>query len=317
MPLAEEAAVADAPAEIAVTVPDNILLADWTGPYDGVPPWDRVKPELFPEAIQFGIDEQRREVLAIADSSEAPTFVNTVEALEKVGQRLDRVLSLFGVMTDNMTTPAYQALEKEWSPKLSAASDEIILNPKLFQRVKTVYEMRGSAGLDTKQQRLVTRLYDSFVRRGANLSAGQKQQLSAYNSQLAGKFAIFGEKVLADESSSISVTEAELKGVPADVRPPRLRRLRSASPRPAVSQCATPVRRSTRSSPTRTIARFARRCGAPSSTAATMAEPTTPTRSSPRSSSCAPTEPGCSVSPATPSSGCRIRWPSPRPRRWT
>jgi peptidyl-dipeptidase Dcp len=217
---AAETAVAEAPAaaEPAVTVPDNILLADWTGPYDGVPPWDEVKPELFPEAIQFGIDEQRREVLTIANSPDAPTFANTVEALEKAGQRLDRVLSLFGVMTDNMTTPAYQALEKEWSPKLSAASDEIILNPKLFQRIKTVYEMRENANLDAKQQRLVTRLYDSFVRRGANLSPEQKQQLTAYNSQLAGKFATFAEKVLADESTHIAVTEAELKGVPADVK---------------------------------------------------------------------------------------------------
>ena len=86
MSAADGAAVAEAPAaEPAVTVPDNILLADWTGPYDGVPPWDKVTPELFPQAIQFGIDEQRREVLAIADSPEAPTFANTVEALEKVG----------------------------------------------------------------------------------------------------------------------------------------------------------------------------------------------------------------------------------------
>jgi peptidyl-dipeptidase Dcp len=218
MSASEEPAAAVAPAQPVITVPDNILLADWTGPYDGVPPWDKVTPELFPEAIQFAIDEQRREVLAIADSTDAPTFANTVEALDKVGQRLDRVLSLFGVMTDNMTTPAYQALEKEWSPKLSAASDEITLNPRLFQRVKTVYEARGSAGLDAKQKRLVTRLYDSFVRRGANLSPEQKQQLTAYNSQLAGKFAVFGEKVLADESSYINVTDAELKGVPADVK---------------------------------------------------------------------------------------------------
>lgn len=218
MSVAEEAAVAEAPAAAETAVPDNVLLADWTGDYDGVPPWDKVTPELFPEAIQFAIDEQRREVLAIADSAQAPTFANTVEALEKSGQRLDRVLSLFGVMTDNMTTPAYQALEKEWSPKLSAASDEITLNPKLFQRVKTVYEARTGAGLDAKQQRLVTRLYDSFVRRGANLSPEQKQQLTAYNSQLAQKFAVFGEKVLADESTHIVAAEAELKGVPADVK---------------------------------------------------------------------------------------------------
>jgi peptidyl-dipeptidase Dcp len=207
-----------APAQAVAPVPDNILLADWTGPYDGVPPWDKVTPELFPEAIQFGIDEQRREVLAIADNPAPPTFANTVEALEKVGERLDRVLSIFGVMTSNMTTPAYQALDKEWSPKLSAASDEITLNPQLFQRVKAVYDARQGAGLDAKQQRLVTRLYESFTRRGANLDAAQKQQLSAYNQELAGKFATFSEKVLADESTYIAATEAEMKGVPQDIK---------------------------------------------------------------------------------------------------
>jgi peptidyl-dipeptidase Dcp len=209
---------AAAPVEAPMTVPDNVLLADWKGSYDGVPPFYQVKPELFAEAIQFGIDEQRREVQAIANDPAAPTFSNTVEALEKVGQRLDRVLSLFGVMTSNMATPAYQALDKEWSPKLSAAYDEITLDPKLFQRIKTVYEARETSGLDTKQQRLVTRLYESFVRRGANLSPEQKQQLSAYNSQLAEKFATFSEKVLADESTHIVAADAELKGVPADVK---------------------------------------------------------------------------------------------------
>ena len=209
-----EAAALEAPAP----VPNNILLADWSGPYAGVPAFDKVTPELFPEAIQYGIDEQRREVLAIANNPAAPTFANTVEALEKAGQRLDRVLSVFGVMTSNMATPAYQALDKEWSPKLSAASDEITLNPQLFQRVKAVYDQRQSAGLDAKQQRLVTRLYESFVRRGANLDATQKQQLSAYNSQLAAKFADFSEKVLADESTYITATEAEMRGVPQDIK---------------------------------------------------------------------------------------------------
>jgi peptidyl-dipeptidase Dcp len=204
------------PAE--ATVPNNVLLADWTGPYGGVPPFDKVKPELFPEAIQFGIDEQRREVLAIVDNPAPPTFENTIEALEKAGQRLDRVLSVFGVMTNNMATPAYQALDKEWSPRLSAASDEINLNPKLFQRIKTLYDNKALLGLDAKQGRLLTRTYDSFVRRGANLNEAQKRQLSAMNQQLAELFATFSEKVLADESTYIIATEAELKGVPADVK---------------------------------------------------------------------------------------------------
>ncbi|HEY9553085.1 M3 family metallopeptidase [Allosphingosinicella sp.] len=205
-------------AETPVAAPDNILLADWSGPYGGVPPFDKVTPEIFPEALQYAIAEQRREVLAIANNPAPPTFQNTVEGLEKTGERLDRVLSVFGVMTSNMTTPEYQALDKEWSPKLSAAYDEIILNPELFQRVKAVYEARATSGLDAKQQRLVTRLYDQFVRRGANLDEAQKQQLSAYNQQLAERFATFSEKVLADESTYITATEAELAGVPEDVK---------------------------------------------------------------------------------------------------
>jgi peptidyl-dipeptidase Dcp len=213
-----EAAPAAAAAQATAVVPDNILLKDWSGAYGGVPPFDKVTPALFPQAIQFAIDEQAREVAAIADNPAAPTFANTIEAGQKIGQRLDRVLSVFGVMTSNMATPEYQALDKEWSPRLSAAFDAITLNPKLFQRVKTLYDNKAKLGLDAKQDRLLTRQYESFVRSGANLNPKQKQQLSSYNQQLATLFAEFSEKVLADESTYITASEAEMKGVPADVK---------------------------------------------------------------------------------------------------
>jgi peptidyl-dipeptidase Dcp len=213
------AAVEAQPApQAAPAVPANVLLADWSGAYGGVPPWDQVKPELFPEAFQFAIDERRREIAAIIDNPAPATFANTVEALEKTGRRLGRVGALYGVMTSNMTNPQYQALQKEWGPKLSAASDEIVLNPRLFQRIKAVYDARESAGLDAKQQRLATRLYQSYVRRGANLDDAQKKQLSAYNQQLARAFATFSEKVLADESTHIAANEKEMRGVPQDVK---------------------------------------------------------------------------------------------------
>jgi peptidyl-dipeptidase Dcp len=194
------------------------LLAPWSGPYAGVPAFDRVRPEHFPPALEAGIAEQRQEIAAIVNQRSAPTFQNTVEALERSGRTLGRVLSVFGVMTGNMTNPAYQALQREWGPKLSAASDEIILNPQLFARVKAVYDARTRSNLSAEQQRVVTRLYDSMVRRGANLNAEQKQQLSAYNQELARLFASFSEKVLADESTFITVGEADLAGVPADVK---------------------------------------------------------------------------------------------------
>ena len=202
----------------ATAVPNNILLADWSGPYAGVPPFDKVTPALFPQAFQFAIDEQRREIDAIANNPAEPTFANTIEAYEKSGQRLDRVGSVWGVMTSNMATKEYQALDKEWSPKLAAASDEITLNAKLFQRIKSLYDRKAGLGLDAKQDRLLTLTYQSFVRRGANLDAAQKTQLSAMNQELAKQFSTFSEKVLADESTYIFATDAQLKGVPADVK---------------------------------------------------------------------------------------------------
>jgi len=213
--VAEIPAAAVAPA--AIPVPNNILLADWTGPYGGVPAWDKVRPELFSEAFQFGIDEQRREVAAIVANRDAPTFANTIVPQENAGQRLGNVQTYFGVMTQNMSTPAYQALNKEWSPKLSAAFDEITLNPELFQRVKAVYDSRDSAGLDAKQHRLVTRYYESFVRNGANLDPQQKAQLSEINQQLATRFASFSDKLLADEEKYTVATAAEIKGLPQDL----------------------------------------------------------------------------------------------------
>jgi len=199
-------------------VPNNILLAEWTGPYDTVPPWDQVKPELFPQAFQFAIDEQRGEYQAIANNPQAPTFANTIEAMEKAGRRLDRVQTLFGVMTDNMSTPAYEALDKEWSPKFSAASDEIRLNPKLFQRIETLYNNRASLGLDAKQTRLLTRTYEYFVRNGAKLNDQQKAELSGLNQKLSSAFSEFNSHLLKDESTFTQASAAQMAGVPQDVK---------------------------------------------------------------------------------------------------
>ncbi|MFL6787991.1 MAG: M3 family metallopeptidase [Sphingomicrobium sp.] len=218
---ATPAVAADQAASTAATtavVPDNILLKEWTGPYDGVPPWDQVKPAQFPQAFQFGIDEMLRETDTIANNPEEPTFANTIEAMEKSGERLDYVQSIFGVYTSNLATPEVQALNKDWSPKLSAAYDRINLNSKLFARIADLYERRTSLGLDAKQLRLLTRTYEGFVRRGAKLNDSQKTQLSDYNQQLAAAFSDFNARLLADESTYTKATEAELAGVPSDVK---------------------------------------------------------------------------------------------------
>ncbi len=195
----------------------NPLLADWTGPYGGVPPWDKVKPELFPAAFEVSLAERAADYRKIADNPAAPTFANTFVPMQLAGQRYGRVMTLFGVMTGNLNRPAYQALDREWSPKFAAASDAITFDPKLFARIEAVYAAR--AKLDPQQQRLVTRTYDSYVRQGAKLDATQKAQLSAYNQQLASAFSDFSKRLLADENTAITVTdEAQLAGVPDSVK---------------------------------------------------------------------------------------------------
>jgi len=197
----------------------NTLIAPWTGPYGGVPPWDKVKPELFPAAFEAALAERKRDYDRIANNPAKPSFANTFVPMQNAGQTLNRVMTLFGVMTGNMNTPAYQALDREWSPKLSKASDEITFNPKLFARIEAIYKARDTSGLDAQQKRLVTRTYDSFVRQGAKLTPAQKAELSAFNQNLAINFSEFSQRLLADEGTAIIVTdEARLAGLPDSVK---------------------------------------------------------------------------------------------------
>ena len=216
--MAADVAVAAGAAQAAAQVPNNILLAEWTGPYEGIPPWDKVTPALFPQAFQFAIDDQRQEFARIANNPEAPTFVNTIEAMEQAGQRLGRVQTLFALMTDNMSSPEYEALDKEWSPKITAANDEIILNRLLFQRIETLYNNRASLGLDAKQTRLLERTYEFFVRNGAKLNEQQKAELSGINQKLSSAFSEFNSRLLKDEATFTRASAAEMAGVPQDVK---------------------------------------------------------------------------------------------------
>ncbi|WP_176498662.1 M3 family metallopeptidase [Sphingomonas sp. HMP9] len=203
----------------AATPASNPLLADWTGPMGGVPPWDKVRPDLFPQAFETTLAERAAEYRKIADNPAKPTFANTIVPMQLAGKRYGRVMTLFGVMTGNMNTPAYQKLDREWSPKFSAASDAITFDKPLFARIQAIYDARNSSGLNAQQIRLVTRIYDSSVRQGAKLTDAQKAQLSQYNQQLATAFSTFGEKLLADESTAIAVgDEAQLAGLPDSVK---------------------------------------------------------------------------------------------------
>ena len=194
----------------------NPLVAPWSGPFGGVPPWQEVRPEHFPAAFEAALAEQRAEISVIATNPEAPTFQNTVEALERSGRTRDRVSRLFSVATENITTPEFQALEREWEPRLTAASDAIFLNEALFTRIDAVNATASSAELTAEQARLTKRIYDLFVRRGAGRPQEEQARLSAINQELASLFAEFRQKLLADENTwTVLDNEADLQGLPA------------------------------------------------------------------------------------------------------
>jgi len=201
------------------TAATNPLLADWTGPSGGVPPFDKVRPELFPPAFEAALAERAAQYRTIADNPAAATFANTIVPMQLAGERLGRVMAMFGAMTSNMNTPAYQALEREWSPRFAAAQDAITFDPKIFARIAAIYDHRNGSGLNAEQVRLTTRIYDAYVRQGARLDAAGKLQLGKINQELASSFAEFSRKLLADENTAIVVTdESELAGLPDSVK---------------------------------------------------------------------------------------------------
>jgi len=172
----------------------NPLLADWTGPYGGVPPFDRVKVELFKPALEEAMTENLSEIDKIANDKAAPTFENTIVAMERAGQTLDRVSTLYGVWAATMNGPEFQVVQREMAPKLAAFNDKIAQNEALFKRVEAVYNSpRKKQTLNAEQQRLAWLYYTNFVRAGAKLDAKAKTRLSQINQQLAGLFTKFSQ----------------------------------------------------------------------------------------------------------------------------
>jgi len=210
-----EADAAVARALLPAQTPQAELLRAWTGPYEGVPPWDRVTADKLKAAILEGIELQRAEYAAIADNPEPPTFANTLVASQMAGEPLSRAMAMFGVMTGNIGSPDYQAVQREVAPILTQASNEITFNARLFQRIKTVADNARAHGLSAEQTRLAERSRDSFVRNGAALDEAGKAELGRINTALSNAFTSFGQKVVADENAwTVVPTEAGVAGLP-------------------------------------------------------------------------------------------------------
>ncbi|HKQ53959.1 MAG TPA: M3 family metallopeptidase, partial [Pyrinomonadaceae bacterium] len=198
----------------------NPLLAKWSGPYGGVPPFDQVKVADFKPALEAAMAERLTEVERLAASTEKPTFENTIAALERTGRALDRVQTVYGVWGSTMNGPEFQTVQREMAPRLAAFNDRITQNEPLFRRIEAVYNSPDKSKWTPEQQRLAWFYYTNFVRAGAKLKPEAKARLSGINQQLAGLYTRFGQNLLADETDQFLVikSEAELAGLPQAVR---------------------------------------------------------------------------------------------------
>ena len=198
---------------------DHPLLAPFAGDNGGVPAFDKVKAADFKPALLKGMDLARAEIQAIVDTKDAPTFANTIEALEDGSRAFNRAQTIFGIYTSTMNDKAMQAIEQEMAPLLSAFGDEIVQNEKLFARIKTVWDGREAAKLDSEQARLLDVVWRRFTRNGAALAPGDKARLKEINGKLATLYTTFGQNQLADEEKQTVVLDsaAQLAGLPDEL----------------------------------------------------------------------------------------------------
>ena len=181
-----------------------------------VPPFDRIKSDHFKPAILEGISKHETEIAAIANNTETPTFDNTILAMENAGSLLSDVNTVFSNFNSANTNKEIQNIAKEVAPNLSAHRDNIYLNEKLFAKVKTLWDKKGSLGLNLEQAKILDNAYKDFVRSGANLSAEDKQILRKINGTLSLVSLKYGQNILAETNKYELVidTKKDLEGLP-------------------------------------------------------------------------------------------------------
>ncbi len=194
---------------------DNVLLAEWTGPYGGTPAFDKADLAALKPALEWGMEKNLKEIDAIVANPAPPTFENTILPLEKSGDELGNVFSYWGIWSSNKSSPEFRAIQGEMAPILSAFGSKITQNDTLFQRVKTVYESEAVKTMRPDQQRLVRLTYDGFARNGATLGEADKKRYADINQRLSKLHTDFGNNVLADEEGYILyINKDQLSGLP-------------------------------------------------------------------------------------------------------
>ncbi len=211
------APIAASPAVSSADV--QAMLAQWTGPYGGELPFDKVKVAAFKPALEEAMRQNLAEIDAIANDPAPPTFDNTIVALERAGKPMARIMTLYGVWTGSLNHADVQAMEQEMSPKIAAFNDQISQNPKLFARIDAVYQAREHSGLTPEQQQLAWIYWSGAVKQGAKLSPEAKARVTAINQRLASLSTAFSQNLLADEAGYVLyLKESDLAGLPAAQR---------------------------------------------------------------------------------------------------
>jgi peptidyl-dipeptidase Dcp len=183
-----------------------------------LPPFDKIKDSDYVPAFERGMAEQLKEIDAIANNTDAPTFDNTVVAMERTGMLLTRVANVFFNLSGANTNETLEKIQGEMAPKLAAHQDAIALNGKLYARIKTLFDNRAKLGLDAEGVRLLERYHTDFVRAGAQLSEADKVKLKAINAELASLSTTFSQNLLKESNAAAVVVDNkdELKGLSAD-----------------------------------------------------------------------------------------------------
>ena len=195
-------------------VDGNVLLAEWTGPYGGVPAFDKMDLADLKPALEAGMAKNLEEIEAIADNPAPPTFENTILAMERSGRDLNRVFPYYGIWGRNISTPEFREIQTEMAPKLSEFQSKITQNDKLFERIQAVYEGEEMESLRPDEQRLVWLIYNGFARNGATLEGEAKERYAAINQRLAELHTQYGNNILADEEGYVTyLTEEQLAGL--------------------------------------------------------------------------------------------------------
>jgi peptidyl-dipeptidase Dcp len=201
--------------KVETAVMKNELLKEWNGPYGGVPNFKAMNLADLQPAMEKGMQMHLEEINAIANNPAAPTFENTILAMQKAGKPLDRAFTYYSIWSSNISSPEFRDIQQELAPQISEYSSKISQNQKLFDRIKAVYEASQKNPLEPQKQRAVQLIYEDFAMEGADLNEADKARYAAINKELSSLYTTFSNNVLAEEENYVVfLTKDQLGGLP-------------------------------------------------------------------------------------------------------